>query len=142
MIDQAEAGGVNWSQFDNDGDGEVDNVAFVHAGQGGEQGDPANIWSRRMTLNNESVTYDGVFINDCIIVPEIQFNGSILDIVAIGVIAHEFGHALGLPDLYDTDYSSRGVGSLALMSYGMWGNDEGICYPSSISAWSRAEMCW
>ena len=142
MIDQAEADGVNWSQFDNDGDGEVDNVAFVHAGQGGEQGDPANIWSRRMTLNNESVTYDGVFINDCIIVPEIQFNGSILDIVAIGVIAHEFGHALGLPDLYDTDYSSRGVGSLALMSYGMWGNDEGICYPSSMSAWSRAEMGW
>ena len=142
MIDQAEAEGVNWSQFDNDGDGEVDNVAFIHAGQGGEQGDPANIWSRRMSLNNEAVTYDGVFINNCIIVPEIQFNGSILDIVAIGVIAHEFGHALGLPDLYDTDYSSRGVGNLALMSHGMWGNGAGICYPSSVSAWCKSEMGW
>ena len=28
------------------------------------------------------------------------------------------------------------------MSYGMWGNDEGICYPSSMSAWSKAEMGW
>lgn len=39
-------------------------------------------------------------------------------ITSYGIIAHEIGHVIGLPDLYDTDYSSYGVGFFSLMGNG------------------------
>lgn len=62
----------------------------------------------------------------------------------IGVVTHEFGHLLGLPDLYDTDYSSVGLDYHALMAAGshtynsIAGLDFGE-YPSPMIAWSRIE---
>ncbi len=139
MVDSAEGAGMNWSQFDNDGDGDVDGVTLVHAGPGAEEGDGSNIWSHRWTLGSHAVTYDGVFINDYNVNPELQGTG----IVAIGVIAHEFGHVLGLPDLYDTDGSSSGSGKLALMASGSWGTAGNTpWYPAAMNAWSKTEMGW
>ncbi len=139
MVDAAEWAGINWSQFDNDGDGDVDGVTLVHAGPGAEEGDGSNIWSHRWTLGSHAVTYDGVFINDYNVNPELQGTG----IVAIGVIAHEFGHVLGLPDLYDTDGSSSGSGKLALMASGSWGTvGTTPWYPAAMNAWSKTEMSW
>ena len=139
MVDSAEAAGFDWSQFDNDGDGDVDGVTLVHSGLGAEQGDGSNIWSHRSSMGNNSVYYDGVLINDYSINPEIQ--GS--NIVAIGVLAHEFGHILGLPDLYDTDYSSAGAGKLALMASGSWGTSgHSPWYPSAMNAWCKTELGW
>lgn len=139
MVDSAEAAGFDWSDFDNDGDGDVDGVTLVHAGPGAEQGDGSNIWSHRWSLGSYAVTHDGVFINDYNITPETQSN----NIVAIGVIAHEFGHVLGLPDLYDTDYSSAGSGKLALMASGSWGTVGNTpWYPSSMNAWCKTELNW
>ena len=140
MVDSAEASGVDWTVFDNDGDGDVDCVTLVHAGQGAEQGNGSNIWSHRWSLGgSNAVTYDGVLINDYNVNPEIQGTG----IVAIGVIAHEFGHALGLPDLYDTDYTSSGSGKLALMASGSWGTTGNTpWYPSAMNAWCKTEMGW
>ena len=139
MVDSAEAAGIDWSEFDNDGDGEVDGVTLVHAGQGAEQGNGSNIWSHRWSLGSNAVTYDGVYINVYNINPEIQSN----NIVAIGVIAHEFGHVLDLPDLYDTDYTSSGSGKLALMASGSWGTTGNTpWYPSAMNAWCKTEMGW
>jgi M6 family metalloprotease-like protein len=139
MVDSAEAAGIDWTEFDNDGDGDVDCVTLVHAGQGAEQGNGSNIWSHRWSLGSNQVTYDGVLINDYNVNPEIQGTG----IVAIGVIAHEFGHALGLPDLYDTDYTSSGSGKLALMASGSWGTTGSTpWYPSAMNAWCKTEMGW
>ena len=139
MVDSAEAAGFDWSQFDNDGDGDVDGVTLIHSGIGAEQGDGSNIWSHRWSMGNNSVNYDGVLINDYSINPEIQ--GS--NIVAIGVLAHEFGHILGLPDLYDTDYSSAGAGKLALMASGSWGTSgSSPWYPSAMNAWCKTELGW
>jgi M6 family metalloprotease-like protein len=72
--------------------------------------------------------------------------------VAVGSMAHEFGHALGLPDLYDLDYSqqdgqpdperdSAGVGYWCLMGRGAlgWGEREG---PNPLCAWSLAQLGW
>ena len=65
---------------------------------------------------------------------------------AVGVMAHEFGHALGLPDLYDTSYKgpeddSAGIGNWGLMARGVlgWHGDDG---PVPFCAWSREQLGW
>ena len=139
MVDSLEESGFDWSGFDNDGDGYVDALNLVHQGPGAEEGDYSNIWSHKSSLGNLAVTYDGVTINSYNMNPEIQ-NGNI---VAIGVLAHEFGHALGLPDLYDTDYSSTGAGKLALMASGAWGTSgNSPWYPSTMVGWCKNELGW
>ena len=139
MVDSLEASGFDWSGFDNDGDGYVDALNLIHQGAGAEEGDYSNIWSHKSSLGNLAVSYDGVIINSYNISPEIQ-NGNI---VAIGVLAHEFGHALGLPDLYDTDYSSTGSGKLALMASGSWGTSgNSPWYPATMVGWCKNELGW
>ena len=59
----------------------------------------------------------------------------------IGVCAHELGHLLfGFPDLYDTDYSSEGIGDWCLMSGGSWGG--GGDTPVHPSAWCKVNQSW
>jgi M6 family metalloprotease-like protein len=61
----------------------------------------------------------------------------------IGVMCHELGHdILGLPDLYDTDGSSEGIGAWGLMSDGAWGSETTDdvslgTVPVLFCAWSR-----
>ncbi|MFH1277428.1 MAG: immune inhibitor A domain-containing protein [Candidatus Eisenbacteria bacterium] len=65
-----------------------------------------------------------------------------------GVIAHEFGHQLGLPDLYNTNYSWPAIGVWGLMdSGGMVSIDAGDIYlgsviPASLCAWSKLYLGW
>ena len=139
VVDAVEDQGFDWSKFDNDGNGNVDAMNLIHAGPGAEEGDYSNIWSHKWNLGNNSVEYDGVQINSYTMNPEIQ-SGTI---VAIGVLCHEFGHALGLPDLYDTDYSSSGAGKLALMASGSWGtSNTSPWYPSAMNAWCKNQLGW
>ena len=139
MVDELEESGFDWSEFDNDNDGYVDALNLIHQGAGAEEGDYSNIWSHKSSLGNLAVNYDGVTINSYNISPEIQ-NGNI---VAIGVLAHEFGHALGLPDLYDTDYTSSGAGKLALMASGSWGtSNNSPWYPATMIGWCKNELGW
>ncbi len=139
MADSLEASGFDWSGYDNDGDGYVDALNLVHQGAGAEEGDHSNIWSHKWSLGGLAVSYDGVIINSYNMNPEVQ-NGNI---VAIGVLAHEFGHALGLPDLYDTDYSSTGAGKLALMASGAWGtSNNSPWYPATMIGWCKNELGW
>ncbi|NOZ07954.1 MAG: M6 family metalloprotease domain-containing protein, partial [FCB group bacterium] len=142
-VDDAEAQGVDWTQYDNDGDGNVDALNVIHAGFGAEEGDGSNVWSHRWSLGSYAVTYDGVTINDYTINPEKQGMNNSPGIVNIGVVCHEFGHALGLPDLYDTDYSSSGIGTWGLMAGGSWGgNGSSAWYPAHFSAWSKVTLGW
>ncbi|TWT27372.1 M6 family metalloprotease domain-containing protein [Planomicrobium sp. CPCC 101110] len=83
----------------------------------------------------EDMTYDGVVVNNYNIQPGIGGNvagydaatGTYSDTAKTGpypaqpgVYAHEFGHALGLPDFYDTAYTSEGVGNYSMMAGGSW----------------------
>ena len=83
----------------------------------------------------EDMTYDGVVVNNYNIQPGIGGNVAGFDAATstykeekktgpfpaqTGVYAHEFGHALGLPDFYDTVYSSEGVGNYSMMAGGSW----------------------
>ncbi|MCK5642060.1 MAG: M6 family metalloprotease domain-containing protein, partial [Gammaproteobacteria bacterium] len=96
----------------------VDALFVVHAGPGAEAtGNDWHIWSHRSSINPRYK--DGVWISDYSMEPEVR--GSAL--VDMGVFSHEFGHMLGLPDLYDGDYTSEGLGSWTLMAGGSWNNN-------------------
>ncbi|MCB0686026.1 MAG: M6 family metalloprotease domain-containing protein, partial [Saprospiraceae bacterium] len=139
-VDAAEANNVNFANYDGDGDGAVDVVMVIHSGRGAEEsGDGNDIWSHRWSLSaaSKAVTYDGKLINDYIIQAE-KYGAS--SITNIGVLCHEFGHALGLPDLYDTDGSSSGLGRWCLMAAGNWNNDGKT--PAHMSIWCKAKLGW
>mgnify|MGYP001626168848 CR=1 FL=1 len=65
----------------------------------------------------------------------------------LGVWAHEFGHLLGLPDLYDTsskDKEDSFVGPWDLMADGSWNGPLGCpgCSPAELTSWSRTKLGW
>lgn len=124
---------VDFSQYDNDGDGWVDTLMIVHAGSGAEwTGDEGDMWSHSWwTVNPPNL--DGKFVGNYIVMPEFwNTSGDITH----GVYVHELGHAFGLPDFYDVDYTSKGVGNWSLMSGGSWNGSMGGT-PAHLDAWSR-----
>jgi M6 family metalloprotease-like protein len=159
---------LDFAKYDNDGpdgipnsdddDGYVDFVAFVHPGRGGECGSlngqvNNNIWSHRFRLSDlngkdyetNAIAKDGrrIRVDDYVIMPALDCDGR--SMIEIGVFAHEFGHAFGLPDLYNTDKAakSQGVGNWDLMGAGSWGGDnKSPQHPAHMSAWSKAFLGW
>lgn len=113
---------VDFSQYDNDNDGEVGGLIVIHQGPGAEMsGDSADIWSHQWSFTGAGMpayeTDDGVYINSYSLQPETGRNGKQ---TSVGVLVHETGHLLGMTDLYDYDGSSEGIGSWGLMGSGSW----------------------
>ena len=129
---------VDFSQFDNDNDGYVDALFVVHAGVGRESSGSSNdIHSHAWSISSPQ-SRDGVTIYGYSMEPELHNTAG--SMVRMGVFGHEFGHVLGLPDLYDTDYSSRGLGNWSMMSGGSW-NGGGLS-PSHFDAWCKYQLGW
>jgi immune inhibitor A len=151
---------VDRYDFDGDGnfnepDGYIDHFQAIHAGEGEEAGGGAQgedaIWSHRWYAysNNQGKTgpagnllggvplgTSGLWIGDYTTEPE---NGG------LGVFAHEFGHDLGLPDLYDTAGGDNGTGFWTLMSGGSWlnhGTDSIGTTPGYMGAWEKLQLGW
>lgn len=129
-VDAAEAAGVDFSAYANNAL-QVPGIIVVHAGPGAETG-AYGIWSHRSNIAGGR-NYDGVLISGYTMQPEEQYS----QVTNMGVFCHEWGHVLGLPDLYDIDYNpgSEGVGSWSLMAGGSWNN--GGRSPSCFDAWCR-----
>jgi M6 family metalloprotease-like protein len=134
---------VDYSQFDNDGDGRVDGVAIYHQGRGQETtGDTSDIWSHSFSLTSAGyyLNLDGVQIADYTMQAEKQY----WSMAGIGVIAHEFGHNLGTPDFYDTDYqvggNQDGTGEWDIMGSGAYngGGDR----PAHHNMWTKKYFGW
>ena len=142
-VQKLELSGFDFGPYDTDKDGVVDHLFIVHAGDGQEgTGISTDIWSHQWAINgdNPGQLVDGVYADNYSCVPETG---------ELGVFAHEFGHDLGLPDLYDTielesgdDGFSVGVGDWDIMGHGSWnGQPAGSC-PANLSAWSRVFLGW
>ncbi|MFZ5432400.1 MAG: M6 family metalloprotease domain-containing protein [Calditrichota bacterium] len=128
---------VNFANYDNDDDNYVDALFIIHAGPGAEwTGSDDDIWSHKwQTFLPQYV--DGVFCYVYSMEPEYWSSPGDM---TCGVYAHEMGHAVfGLPDLYDYDYDSRGLGDWSLMAGGSWNGTRGNS-PSHPDAWCRVEM--
>ena len=122
-------------RFDVDGDGFVDGIFLIHAGGGAEaEPNPAKrkdmIWSHKWVL-------PAPFSNSHV---KVYAYSTEPEDGKVGVFAHEFGHVLGLPDLYDTSYRSEGVGIWCLMGGGSWGG--GGAKPTRMSSWCLSKLGW
>ena len=130
--------GVDFTKYDNDSDGEVDFVYLIYAGKGEADGGADNtIWPHNWSLdaayyyNNctyaqSARRFDGKYINNYACSGEL--NGQSGARTGIGTIAHEFGHVIGLPDLYDIDYGQNyedymTPGEWHIMDGGSYNND-------------------
>ena len=125
---------VDYSLYDNDQNGYVDGIFVVHSGTGTEEsGDDCEIWSHASGIPAQF--RDGVYVSSYSMEPEEAVGGPM---ISIGVFCHEYGHTLGLPDLYDYDYSSSGCGNWTLMAGGSWNG--GTRLPAQLDVWSKNQL--
>lgn len=115
---------ANFANYDNDNDGAVDGVYIIYAGYGEEAGGGANcIWAHAWNIS--TITRDGKTLSKYSCSAELS-GSSGTTLTAIGVICHEFGHVLGAPDYYDTNYSTggqySGTSTWDMMASGSWNN--------------------
>lgn len=148
-INLAHNDGVNFSQYDWDGDKEVDQIFVIYAGYSEAAGGPSNtIWPHEWSLEsakyygsggNGAIHLDGVTIDTYACSSELQgAYGTMMD--GIGTAAHEFSHCMGLPDFYDTQGSSPGMNTWSLMDYGCYNGDG--CLPSPYTSYERWYSGW
>ncbi|MFE9424088.1 immune inhibitor A domain-containing protein [Kitasatospora sp. NPDC006697] len=152
-----------WDRYGSHGDGNfnqpdgyIDHFQIVHAGEdqsagGGVQGANA-LWAHRSYVHGSDagvtgpegnkrggvqIGTSGYWVGDYTMQPE---NGG------LGVFAHEYGHDLGLPDLYDTQGpNDNSVGFWSLMSSGSWlgtGKDSIGDLPDDLDVWSKLQLGW
>jgi immune inhibitor A len=149
-------------RYDHDGDGVflepdgyIDHFQAIHAGEGEEAGGGVlgadAIWSHRWYVNATDIGSTGpagnklggakigasnIWVGDYTTEPE---NGG------LGVFTHEFGHDLGLPDLYDTAGGDNTTGFWTLMSGGSWlnwGKDSIGTTPGYMGPWEKLQLGW
>ena len=114
---------IDFSAYDDDGDGEADNVFVFFAG--GDEAEGAGddcIWSHAWYVKDGAgidLTLDGVRINRYACTAELtrMMTGD-YTIAGIGTFCHEYSHTFGLPDFYDTDYEGSGT----MIAAGLWGS--------------------
>jgi immune inhibitor A len=148
---------VDFSGFDANGpsgvpDGIVDGLFVIHAGPGAEETDLlSQIWSHKFVVPGSPLV-DGVRAGAYTTEPEEWGTSNAYesagDLISRGVFCHEFGHVLGLPDIYDlTDSptSTEGVGEWDLMGTGVYNHlsTQPIgTSPAHMSAWSKIKLGW
>ena len=144
---------LDFKDYDSDNDGYVDFVYVIYAGKGQADGGDANtIWPHNWsvteaiedgycTYSDTQRTIDGKKVDNYAMSSEIS--GSALG--GIGTLCHEFGHVMGLPDLYDIEYGSVYKSSVTpndwnIMDGGSY-NADGHC-PPNYDPWQKYFFGW
>ena len=150
--DAAKAAGVNFRDYDWDGDGEVDQVFVLYAGGGqASTGNPTSfIWPHEYYVSAyrqwpDGYEVDGVKIDTyacgCELYGIETYNRG--ELSGLGTFCHEFSHCLGLPDFYNTTGGDDMLGDWDLLSSGCY-NANGWCPPNytihekELSGWAQA----
>lgn len=144
---------INWADYDSDSDGYVDFVYVIYAGKGqADGGTSETIWPHNWSV--ESARQSGYCTYTA---TQCKVGGKKLDNYAmsgeisgsslggIGTLCHEFGHVMGLPDLYDTDYGTNYENNLTpndwnIMDGGSY-NGDGHC-PPNYDPWEKEFFGW
>lgn len=139
----------DWTPYDWDNDGYVDQVYVVYAGKGeADGGAETTIWPHAYDLSSSKAYGDGsgpvtvgtnLKVNNYACGPELD--GYTGDITGIGVMCHEYSHCLGYPDFYDIDYSGgQGMGEWDLMDSGSYNGDS--YQPAGYTSYERWFAGW
>ena len=133
---------VNFAEYDWNGDGYVEQVVVIYAGQGEANGGGNNtIWPHEWSLTEadygKPLSLDKVRIDTYACSPELSTRTRI---DGIGTLCHEFSHCLGLPDMYDEDRKNYGMGNWDLMDQGSY-NGNGFC-PAGYTAYEKMYCGW
>jgi M6 family metalloprotease-like protein len=149
----ADTAGFNFAGYVSGPDCQVDVLVVVHEGTGEESSAMASdIWSEQSSLVEKGLSpyvtkssclsdpSKQVIVNNYLIIPEVSPGGSL---TTIGVPTHEYAHALGLPDLYDSTYKSKGIGNWSLMAGGLYNKvAKAGDRPAHLDAWSKYFLGW
>jgi len=124
---------IDWQAFDTNNNWYVDNLIIVHSGaEAAYTGDLNDLWAHVYVIPTPKVIGDkSVWVYEMVS----EYLETTKDAPTVGVDSHEFGHLLGLPDLYDYSGNSNGVGFYSLMGAGSWGSKGAI--PVHMDAWSK-----
>ena len=137
---------VDFSEYDQDGDGYVDNVFVFYAGYGeASYGSDDSVWPHQWTLASGGLTLrlDGVYVNKYACSNElVKDNLGKPKPDGIGTFVHEFSHVLGLPDLYVTTSAGGNwtPGQWNVLDQGPYNNDSRT--PPTYSVYERYSLGW
>ena len=144
----ADNAGVDFTQYDADGDGYLDNVFVYYAGYNEAEWGPDNsVWPHRWAVdpgynftNNQSlITFDGKKVFDYACTSELKGNSG-SSMCGIGTFTHEFGHVIGLPDYYHTEEDKSTLDNWSIMDAGGYLNEGRT--PPIYSAYDRFYLGW
>ncbi len=132
---------VDFSEYDRDGDGYIDNVFVFYAGRGeASGGSPNSVWPHSWNVTSATNTpyiFDGVRLDRYACSNE--WEGSRPD--GVGTFIHEFSHVMVLPDLYATSYTGAFTpGAWSVLDYGPYNNDGRT--PPLYSVYERYALGW
>jgi len=129
--------GVNFTQYDVNGDGFVEAVIVVYAGQGELDTQPDYIYPQTSILE-EDLVLDNKVIGLYACVPELNETKKR---AGIGEMVYQFSHILGLPTMSDTEGGNeKTLGDWDVMDHGCYNN--GGNTPASYSAYERFYLGW
>jgi M6 family metalloprotease-like protein len=145
---------VDFRSYDRNGNGALspDELHVTVIPAGGEASSTCttpSVWGHRWTTYDLTPTVDGVRVGGegyTMFGEKHCENGTPDHMATLGIIVHELGHDLDMPDLYDVDRSSDGgVGAWSVMAYGSWNalpGQEAGSMPPHPDAFSKAYQGW
>ncbi len=138
---QLDEQGVDFSQYDNNGDGIIDFVFAIYAGEGENATRISyQVWPHAWAMSSAGV--GGQYIFDDVVLEDYACTCELFleKLDGVGTFCHEFSHVLGLPDVYDTGYSAKTPLGYDVLDNGCY-QLNGYC-PAGYNAYERYALGW